>query len=203
MEEKVLIRGEVEGLGKLLAVFITVGVILGLVALCIFSSWNVLFIEHEEIGNCNDCNIFDMATETQLIWFIIILSLMVLTIILGVIVYFAFSKIELAITNKRISGFSTFGKRVDLPLDAVSAVSYGALSTIAVSTSSGLIKFSFIGNYYEIFNTISKLLTDRQSQKTESSLSNADELKKYKELLDGGIISEAEFEAKKKQLLGL
>ena len=33
--------------------------------------------------------------------------------------------------------------------------------------------------------------------------SNADELKKFKELLDTGIITQEEFEAKKKQLLGL
>ena len=33
--------------------------------------------------------------------------------------------------------------------------------------------------------------------------SHADELKKYKELLDSGVISQEEFEAKKKQLLGL
>ena len=36
-----------------------------------------------------------------------------------------------------------------------------------------------------------------------SSVSNADELKKFKELLDMGIISQEEFDAKKKQLLGL
>ena len=30
-----------------------------------------------------------------------------------------------------------------------------------------------------------------------------DELRKYKELLDDGIITESEFEAKKKQILGL
>lgn len=33
--------------------------------------------------------------------------------------------------------------------------------------------------------------------------SNAEELKKYKELLDSGVISQEEFDAKKKQLLGL
>ena len=37
----------------------------------------------------------------------------------------------------------------------------------------------------------------------ESHQSNADELKKYKELLDSGIITQEEFDAKKKQLLGL
>lgn len=35
------------------------------------------------------------------------------------------------------------------------------------------------------------------------SASNADELKKYKELLDSGVITQEEFDAKKKQLLGL
>ena len=36
-----------------------------------------------------------------------------------------------------------------------------------------------------------------------ATVSSADELKKYKELLDGGIITQEEFDAKKKQLLGL
>jgi len=35
------------------------------------------------------------------------------------------------------------------------------------------------------------------------TVSNADELKKFKELLDSGIITQEEFDAKKKQLLGL
>ena len=38
---------------------------------------------------------------------------------------------------------------------------------------------------------------------TTANISNADELKKYKELLDAGVISQEEFDAKKKQLLGL
>ena len=42
----------------------------------------------------------------------------------------------------------------------------------------------------------------KTSNKSEN-YSNADELKKYRDLLDSGIITEQEFEAKKKQLLGL
>ena len=38
---------------------------------------------------------------------------------------------------------------------------------------------------------------------TIASTSNADEIKKYKELLDMGVITQEEFDAKKKQLLGL
>ena len=53
---------------------------------------------------------------------------------------------------------------------------------------------------------------ERQNQKngekqTEgnsvASAGGADELKKYKDLLDSGVITQEEFDAKKKQLLGL
>jgi hypothetical protein len=50
------------------------------------------------------------------------------------------------------------------------------------------------------------LLISRQNRKAPvqaSNQSNADEMKKYKELLDSGVISQEEFDAKKKQLLGL
>ena len=36
-----------------------------------------------------------------------------------------------------------------------------------------------------------------------AALSSADELRKFKELLDMGVITQEEFDAKKKQLLGL
>ena len=37
----------------------------------------------------------------------------------------------------------------------------------------------------------------------ETSISQADELKKFKDLLDNGVITQEEFDQKKKQLLGL
>ncbi len=43
-----------------------------------------------------------------------------------------------------------------------------------------------------------------KAQETKAtSLSSADEIKKFKELLDSGVITQEEFDAKKKQLLGL
>lgn len=52
------------------------------------------------------------------------------------------------------------------------------------------------------------LIPDKSTQQAPSQTpaagqSAADELKKYKELLDQGIITEAEFQAKKSQLLSL
>ena len=41
------------------------------------------------------------------------------------------------------------------------------------------------------------------ASENDNTFSAADELKKFKELLDSGIITQEEFDAKKKQLLGL
>lgn len=48
-----------------------------------------------------------------------------------------------------------------------------------------------------------KSAATQNSQPQESGQSTTDELKKYKELKDQGVITEEEFDAKKKQILGL
>ena len=48
-----------------------------------------------------------------------------------------------------------------------------------------------------------KQRVDQIKNSTGTVFSSADELKKFKELLDSGIISQEEFDAKKKQLLNL
>ena len=120
---------------------------------------------------------------------------------------------EMTVTNKRIYGETALGKRVDLPVDSVCAIGPKWPKGVEVSTSSGRISFLMFKNHDEIHKCVSNLLIERQAQKTanaptsvmkqEIPQSNADELKKYKELLDMGAITQEEFDAKKKQLLGL
>ena len=131
--------------------------------------------------------------------------------ITGLIFLFANNKDSITATDKRVYGTAIWGKRVDLPLDMISAVSTGFPNKISVATSSGYIKFIMIDNNNEVQEEISKLLIKRQEKgatattaiKQENPQSNADELQKYKNLLDNGTITQEEFEAKKKQLLGL
>ena len=122
----------------------------------------------------------------------------------------AIAKTSITVTDKRVFGTTTFGKRVDLPFDSISAIGMSAFKGIAIGTSSGKISFKGIGNRDEIHSTINQQLVNRQSQaknipsaKQEILPSNADELKKYKDLLDSGVITQEEFDAKKKQILGL
>ena len=68
-----------------------------------------------------------------------------------------------------------------------------------------------IANRDDVYSKINNLLIERQENKVaaapivrqETFSGNAAELKQYKELLDAGIITQEEFDAKKKQLLGL
>lgn len=131
--------------------------------------------------------------------------------ILAAIFYFLTS-CSMTITDKRVYGKAVFGKRVDLPLDSISAVGEGMFGALAVATASGSIRFFDIGNRKEMHEILSKLLIERQDKgkagpavasRQDIPQSNADELKKYKDLLDSGVITQAEFDAKKKQLLGL
>ena len=64
------------------------------------------------------------------VWFIV-LGL----ILLGFIVYWWLSKFELIVTNKRVYGKAAFNKRIDLPMDLVSAVGTSFLWGIDVGTS--------------------------------------------------------------------
>ncbi len=125
-------------------------------------------------------------------------------IILGLM--FMAMKFELTVTDGRVIGKTLFGKRVDLPISQISVAGTGAFDRISIATSSGFINFYSVSNQNEVFSTISELLMKRQeetrtTQKTQESAS--DELIKLKKILDAGIITQEEFEAKKKQLLGI
>jgi len=131
--------------------------------------------------------------------------------LIGGLIYLWLRSYELTITDKRIYGKVAWGKRVDLPVDSVSATAtINHLKGVSVSTPSGKIGFLAIKNADEIYKVVSNLLIERQQEKAKSVAvasapknDSADELKKFKDLLDSGVITQEEFDAKKKQLLGL
>ena len=54
-----------------------------------------------------------------------------------------------------------------------------------------------------IKDEIYKRIEEKKNQDNKGSISQADELKKFADLKEQGIITEEEFNAKKKQILGL
>lgn len=190
MNEKIIITGKK---GKALTVLIVALAIIGLAPLV-----HQLFFSHYGL------------IDGQLPAYMIFTG--VIVFIAGLLYKLAYRSVSITVTDKRVYGTAAWGKRVDLPLDKISAVATSFGHGIAVATSSGSIRFKAITNNAEVHAAISKLLMERQEKAPATSeqkstvaatQSNADELKKFKELLDSGVITQEEFDAKKKQLLGL
>ena len=200
MEEKIITKG------KPINIFPIVIAIILLVVLCfIFIALPMIRTAYNFYGSDLASVMFSSASEVG-----ISISIVLVICLFAVFVYLWLGKIEITVSDKRVFGKAAFGKRVDLPLDSISAVGTSFLKGIAVATSSGKISFLMIQNSDEIHKSVSELLISRQGKQAETTVikqeipqSNADELKKYKELLDTGVITQEEFDAKKKQLLGL
>lgn len=118
-------------------------------------------------------------------------------------------KHELLITDTKLT--ASIGNNVlEFPLDSITSfdVGVGALRVEAPPR-----KFTVVGlkNIDEIAQFLNRYFNEKQSasrvepKKPElsSTYSGADELKKYKELLDMGVITQEEFNQKKRELLGL
>ena len=214
MEEKVLAQGTLRSMKKTRNILIFLGVLLALLVYIV--EFHVpAYIERQDLLHPWTVGeyiawVLRRWDKHDFIVFLIYAAPGIVLIIVGVVFYAWTSKCELTITNKRVYGKSGFGKRVDLPVDSVSAVGMCWPKGITVATASGKVSFLGIQNRDEIHKCISDLLIHRQEKPVETTTikqeipqSNADELKKYKELLDSGIITQEEFDAKKKQLLGL
>ena len=194
MEEKVLIKSIVDVKSKIIMISTAI--------FCLFVG--IMFLASISSVDSSIGSIYGL--------YIVLGSSFLLIGLLIIIIFAIHSKCELQITENSVRGKTIFGKEVVLPLYMVSAYSTrNFLSVIAVSTSSGVTKFSLIGNYREIGNVLSKKINERQNDAARPSIVNApvnqnnsiDDLKKFKDLLDSGIITQEEFDAKKKQLLGL
>ena len=206
MEEKIIIKSEQFDIKKIRKILFVIGIVAAtlIILLDVSAILHVISPKYISKYGLHDAILFGLVLPCAIGFAPMAL--------IGQIFYMAMSKIEMTVTTKRVYGKALFGKRVDLPLDMISAVGTTFLHGIAVTTASGAIKFLMIKNSEQIHTAISKLLMERQDTnkksagtvvKQEIPQSNAEELRKYKELLDMGVISKEEFDAKKKQLLGL
>lgn len=180
--EKVLIQSQLNQSGKIVALII--------MAYGVFAGLSTMLIRDE---------------DTRMIVFVGALLL----IIGGLIMLYSVSNCSLTVTDKRVSGKTATGKQVDLPLRQISAVSKEGNGKLSVLTSSGRISFGSLKNRDEIYDVLTGLVNEMQTQAAAAPApaapqsSDADELAKFKSLLDSGAITQEEYDAKKKQILGL
>ena len=212
MEEKILIKSEFDKKAKIILsvlsktlLAIPILIFLYLLLPCKHESRYTDWQLYDNFGGGYEAA-FNLDMPEYLVFFIIACVLLVLGII-AVILSSAYSKCELSITEKNVKGKTFFGKNVVLPIYMISSYTTSSfLSVIKISSSSGTTTFGLVKNYPEIANVLSQLINQRQNEtvnESKTSNNNLDELVKLKSLLDQGIITQEEFDAKKKELLGL
>lgn len=171
-----------------------------------FNSYGELLLAHPESAFLWIRYIFNFSRP----WlYLLILNIGFMLIMF--LLYKSYLNSNLTITEKNVIGKSLLGQNITLPIDKISAYSTTSIfSSITISTSSETIWFSFIENHDEIGKVLTSLINTRQEttqpktpSKTNMNIDNFEELKKLKELLDAEIITQEEFDSKKKQLLDL
>ena len=238
MKEKILIKSESYNIKSALILMIILGVVASIIIFYIpivshaeyYDDDYNTYLTHKRAGTCgkyydskcDSCDTiekypsgleyaFENAITYDTAYFICSIIVLFTITFVGVLIYFWLRSYELTVTDKRIYGKIAWGKRVDLPVDFISAIStIVILKGISVSTSSGRISFLLIKNANKIYEIMNNLLIERQLKNTntpvislEQKNDETDLLKKYKELFDNNVITQEEFEAKKKQLLNL
>ncbi len=134
--------------------------------------------------------------------------------LLAVVVFVWIGGYRLTVTSERVYGTAAWGKKVSFPVDTVTGAETCGLSGVAVSTAEGTTKFLLIKNADAVCAAINGLVGGEAAAPAVAEAPVAEnapvaaadpvaELKRYKELLDNGVITQEEFDAKKKQLLGL
>lgn len=126
--------------------------------------------------------------------------------------------ILLVLTNQRMlfldKGLVYGVNKIEIPIDKINSVSYKkglVLSNLKMFNGAAPIEVQNIANNTieeltkEINNAIRNYNTpsNQSVNMIQNSFSAADEIKKFKELLDLGVITKEEFDLKKKDLLGI
>ena len=118
------------------------------------------------------------------------------------------SKANITVTDKHVYGRTAFGKTVFLPIYQITSVFTARFfSRIMITTSRGIIYFHMIENNKDLALKIRNLIIQRQEEtefnREQPEDSYIEELQRLKALLDGGAITQEEFDVKKKELLAI
>ena len=138
-----------------------------------------------------------------------LIMLGVVALIVGIIMKSNTEKCEITVTNEAISGKLPHGKEVHIPLNQITAINRSSFNGVSITSIGNVSNFHCIENREEVMKAISYLLANPQqssAQPTQSASTNgseAEQLKRLKDLLDSGGLTQEEFDAKKKQILGL
>ena len=104
----------------------------------------------------------DMAMKLNGAFPFVVICIPVVFIAMAVLFYCAYSKTDVTVTDRRIMGYATFGKRVDIPLASVFAAKTGGLKGLDIATAYGTVHLKLLKNQQTLCSVIKKLAAENQ-----------------------------------------
>lgn len=138
----------------------------------------------------------------EFVLFIVVIMLFVILLI-GSILYIADKRTELVIYENKIIGKKIDGKTVQFMLKDIKSVETTKTHDLKILGVGIKYDIHLIQNAEEMKNVLMNMLAKTNQEQPAVAGSSANDIKEYKELLDAGIITQEEFDEKKKQLLNI
>lgn len=133
-------------------------------------------------------------------------------LIAGIVTKISTENCEIAVTDKAVIGKIAHGKNVNIPLNQINAINRTSFNGFSITSIGNISNFYCIENCDEVIKTIAYLLTglrQKNGQMEQSAIASSEttvyhvteRLKKIKELMDMGAITQEEFEQQKTKIL--
>lgn len=224
MEERIVIKGTPQK-NKIAQIIMIVGVVLMFVSILVanyvfnncdgyeyfgfgYGGWYYWCVIYDSFGDFFTAEFFNIDCYYG---YMIVVGL--IAAIIGIIMKVKTEKCEITVTNQMIMGKLPRGKEVSIPMNQITAINPSSFNGISISSIGNVSNFHCFENRDEVMKAISYLLANPQQATANAtpttvgakieSTGEAEQLKRLKELLDTGILTQAEFDVKKKQILGL
>lgn len=151
--------------------------------------------------------IFDSYYGIKMIKYLIIMSFSLCIILLIINVFYVLDrKTSLSVQDDLVIVKKRTGKTAQFKLKDISSIESTVFKGLKIKGNAIKCKVILLKNADELKTEITQLISDLSSKNQDLSdqhLNETETIKQYKDLLDSGTITQEEFEAKKKQLLGL
>ena len=136
---------------------------------------------------------------------VVVIATITVALIIASLLYIMDKKTELSILDDYIIGKKSNGKTVQFLLKDIKSVEITKTNGLKITGTGIKYIIHSIYNNEEMKNAIMDMLSQLPNDQSTItvSTSNAGAIKEYKDLMDAGIITQEEFDAKKKQLLEL
>ncbi|MCC8097272.1 MAG: hypothetical protein LIO44_01670 [Eubacterium sp.] len=155
MEERIIIKGEIDRkkvVRRLLmgaAALFALAVLYGLyryIKIGQIQRTPPSIVAHMTFNSVNGENMFGLG---YLIAAVVVIA--------AIFAWHKLGKSELTVSNKRIWGKTDTGKKIDLPINQISSLSYSRFGSMKFNTEKGTVKFRCLGNRGMIYTAISAL----------------------------------------------